>query len=165
MSEQRQQASKVLYPGSFDPLHNGHVEIITAASDLFSEVVVAAMHNPQKPAPLFDGPERVEMISEATAHLGNVTVVMFSSLVVQLVEELGVDMIVKGLRGVGDFESELQMAQMNQAVSGVRTIFLPATSADAYLASKYIRDIARFGGEVAHMMPEPVARRLKEKLS
>jgi pantetheine-phosphate adenylyltransferase len=157
--------SKVLYPGSFDPLHNGHIDIITVASDLFGEVVVAAMHNPHKPAPLFDGPERVEMITDATAHLGNVTVVMFSSLVVQLVEELGIDMIVKGLRGVADFESELQMAQMNRSVSGVHTVFLPATSADAYIASKYIRDIARYGGEVSHLMPEPVARRLKERLS
>jgi pantetheine-phosphate adenylyltransferase len=157
--------TKVLYPGSFDPLHNGHMGIITTASNLFDEVVIAAMYNPQKPAPLFDGPERVEMISEAVEHLGNVSVMSFYALVVQLAADMEADLIVKGLRGVDDFESEMQMAQMNKAVTGIETVFFPATSADSYIASKYIRDIARFGGEVSHMMPEPVARRLAEKLS
>lgn len=157
--------TKVLYPGSFDPLHNGHLEIITTASRLFDVVVVAAMYNPQKGSPLFDHAERVAMIEESVADLDGVEVVSFSSLVVQLAAEVGADMILKGLRGVSDFESELQMAQMNRAVSGVHTIFLPSTSEDSYLASKYIRDIARLGGDVSDMLPGPVARRLKEKLS
>lgn len=156
--------AKVLYPGSFDPLHNGHLEIITSASGLFDHVVVAAMFNPQKGSPLFDGHERVAMIEESVAHLDNVSVVSFSSLVVQLAADVGADMILKGLRGVSDFESELQMAQMNRSVTGIQTIFLPSTSEDSYIASKYIRDIARFGGDVSHMIPAPVARRLNEKL-
>ena len=154
----------VLYPGSFDPLHNGHLEIITTAAGLFDEVVVAAMYNPEKGSPMFDGTERVAMITESVAHLPNVNGMQFSSLVVQLAAEIGADLIVKGLRGVVDFESELQMAQMNRAVSGVQTMFLPATSEDSYIASKYIRDIARMGGEVSHLMPEPVARMVAEKL-
>lgn len=157
--------TRVLYPGSFDPLHNGHLDIITTASQLFDEVVVAAMYNPQKGSPMFDGPERVAMIEESVAHLGNVRALHFDALVVRLAADVGADMIVKGLRGVTDFETELQMAQMNRAVAGTETIFLPATSADGFIASKYIRDIVRLGGEVGHLVPEPVARRLEKKLS
>lgn len=152
--------SRVLYPGSFDPLHNGHLEIIETAARLFDSVVVAAMRNPQKGEPLFDYEDRKAMIEESTAHLGNVEVTQFSSLVVDLAREVEADFIVKGLRGVTDFESELQMAQMNQAVSGVVTVFIPSTSEDSYIASKFIRDIARFGGDVLSMVPEPVGRRL-----
>jgi pantetheine-phosphate adenylyltransferase len=155
--------SRVLYPGSFDPLHNGHVEMISTASRLFDEVIVAAMRNPQKGEPLFTLEEREEMITESVAHLPNVKVCMFSSLVVDLAKELGADFIVKGLRGVSDFENELQMAQMNRAVSDVVTVFIPSTSQDSYIASKYIREITRFGGDVTSMVPDPVARLLKSR--
>ncbi|RMH82392.1 MAG: pantetheine-phosphate adenylyltransferase, partial [Actinomyces sp.] len=113
--------TRVLYPGSFDPVHNGHLEIIETASCLFDEVVVAAMRNPQKGEPLFELGEREAMLRESVAHLENVSVTMFSSLVVDLARELDADFIVKGLRAVSDFESELQMAQMNLAISGVQT--------------------------------------------
>ena len=155
--------SKVLYPGSFDPVHNGHVEIISTASRLFDHVVVAAMSNPQKGKPLFDLDEREAMLNEATEHLENVEVVMFSKLVVDLAKDVGADFIIKGLRGVTDFESELQMAQMNRSVSDIITVFIPSTSADSYIASKYIRDISRFGRDVTHMVPPVVARKLKER--
>jgi pantetheine-phosphate adenylyltransferase len=155
--------AKVLYPGSFDPVHNGHIEIISTASRLFEEVVVAAMRNPQKGKTLFTLEEREAMLIESTEHLPNVSVVMFSSLVVDLAKELGADFIIKGLRGVTDFESELQMAQMNRAVSEVVTVFIPSTSADSYIASKYIRDITRFGGDVTQMVPDAVARAMKEQ--
>ena len=155
--------TRVLYPGSFDPIHNGHVEIIETAARLFDSVVVATMRNPQKGEPLFELDARKAMIHECVAHLDNVEVTVFSSLVVDLAREVGADMIVKGLRGVTDFEAELQMAQMNQAVSGVVTVFIPSTSADSYIASKYVREIARFGGDVLSMVPDPVARRLKER--
>ncbi|MCX7619219.1 MAG: pantetheine-phosphate adenylyltransferase [Acidimicrobiales bacterium] len=153
----------VLYPGSFDPIHNGHLEIIETASRLFDTVIVAAMRNPQKGEPLFSLDDREAMISEAVAHLDNVKVTMFSSLVVQLAKEVGADFIVKGLRAVSDFENELQMAQMNHKISGVDTVFLPSTSGNSFLASKLIREIARFGGDVSTMVPPPVAKRLRER--
>lgn len=155
--------TRVLYPGSFDPIHNGHLEIIEVASRLFDEVVVAAMRNPQKGEPLFTLEERREMLEESIAHLGNVRVRLFSQLVVDLAQEEGADFIVKGLRAVSDFESELQMAQMNHAISGVDTIFIPSASSHSFLASKLIREIARFGGNVESMVPAPVAKRLAEK--
>jgi pantetheine-phosphate adenylyltransferase len=155
--------TSVLYPGSFDPIHNGHMEIIEVASRLFDEVWVAAVRNPQKGDALFSLEDRQAMIAEATAPLGNVRVTMFSSLVVDLAQELNVGFIVKGLRVVSDFESELMQAQMNLAVSGVDTLFIPSGSSHSYIASKFIRDIARFGGDVSSMVPEGVNKRLREK--
>jgi pantetheine-phosphate adenylyltransferase len=154
---------KVLYPGSFDPPHNGHLEIIEQASGLFDQVVVAAMRNPQKGEPLFSLAERQAMIEESITHLENVEITQFSSLVVDLAQEIGADFILKGPRGVSDFEAEFTMAQMNRAVSGIPTLFLPSTSEASYIASKYIREISRFGGDVASMVPQAVAHRLKDR--
>jgi pantetheine-phosphate adenylyltransferase len=153
----------VLYPGSFDPIHNGHVEVIEVASRMFSEVVVAAVRNPQKGEPLFSLAEREAMITESTAHLPNIRVTHFSSLVVDLAKEVGADFIVKGLRAVSDFESELQQAHMNHAISGVLTAFLPSATSHSFVASKLLREIARFGGDVSSMVPPPVAKRLAER--
>ena len=154
--------TRVLYPGSFDPVHNGHIEIIETASKLFDEVVVAAMVNPLKDG-AFDLDDREEMIIEAVAHLPNVSVRMFSGLVVDIAAEAEADFIVKGLRAVSDFENELQMAQMNHASSGMHTVFIPSASTSSFLASKFIRDFARFGGDISKMVPTHVAQRLKEK--
>jgi pantetheine-phosphate adenylyltransferase len=153
----------VLYPGSFDPVHNGQVEIVETAARLFDRVVVAAMRNPQKGEPLFSLDERQVLIEESFTHLANVEVTMFSSLVVDLAKKVGAHFIVKGLRAVSDFESELQMAQMNRSISGVDTLFIPTTSSHSFLASKLIRDIARFGGDITSMVPPPVVARLKER--
>lgn len=153
----------VLYPGSFDPVHNGHMEIVETAARLFDQVVVAAMRNPQKGEPLFSLEEREQMITEVFAHLDNVKVTMFSSLVVDLARDVGADFIIKGLRAVSDFESELQMAQMNHAISGVDTVFIPSASEHSFLASKLIREVARFGGDVSPMVPPAVAARLEGK--
>jgi pantetheine-phosphate adenylyltransferase len=153
----------VLYPGSFDPIHNGHLEIIEVASRLFDEVVVAAVRNPQKGEPLFTLDERKAMIEEATAHLPNVRITWFAKLVVDLAADVGADFIVKGLRVVSDFESELMQAQMNLTVSGVDTLFIPSGSSHSYVASKFIREIARYGGDVSSMVPGSVLKRLAEK--
>jgi pantetheine-phosphate adenylyltransferase len=153
----------VLYPGSFDPFHNGHRELVETASYLFDEVIVAAMVNPQKGEPLFSLEEREEMIVESVNHLDNVTVTRFDKLVVEVAQEVGADFIIKGLRAPSDFEAEMAQAQMNLAISGVHTLFIPTASANSYLASKYIRDIVRFGGDVTAMVPEAVAKRLEEK--
>jgi pantetheine-phosphate adenylyltransferase len=155
--------TKVLYPGSFDPIHNGHIEMIETAAHLFDQVVVATMRNPQKGEPLFDLEDRKAMIEESLQHLENVSVVTFAKLVVTLAAEIGADFIVKGLRSTTDFESEMAQAQVNLNVSGVHTVFLPSASANSAVASKYIRDIARFGGDVSSMVPDPVTKRLAEK--
>ncbi len=154
---------RVLYPGSFDPFHNGHREIVETAAYLFDEVVIAAMSNPQKGVPLFSLDERQEIIQESVAHVANVRITQFASLVVDLAREIEADFIVKGLRAPSDFESEMAQAQMNLAVSGVHTLFIPTASANSYLASKFIRDLVRFGGDVSSMVAEPVSKRLQEK--
>jgi pantetheine-phosphate adenylyltransferase len=153
----------VLYPGSFDPFHNGHRELVETASFLFDEVVVAAMRNPQKGEPLFSLEQREAMINESLDHLDNVRVMQFAKLVVDVAKDVGADFIIKGLRAVSDFESEMAQAQMNLNVSGVHTVFLPSTSANSAIASKYIRDIARFGGDVSSMVPPSVAKRIRKK--
>lgn len=153
----------VLYPGSFDPFHNGHRELVETASYLFDEVVVGAIRNPQKGAGLFSLEEREAMIEESLVHLDNVRVVGLSKLVVEVASDVGADFIVKGLRAVSDAESEITQAQMNLAISGIHTVFIPSASASSFLASKLIREVARLGGDVTDMVPAPVAKRLKEK--
>ena len=154
-----------LFPGSFDPLHNGHLEVIETASGLFDSVIVAALSNPQKGEPLFGVDERQEMIRESVTHLDNVEVASFASLVVDVAKEVGADVIVKGLRATSDFDYELQMAQMNEAISGLVTVFLPSASSRSFIASSLVRQIALLGGatRVSTMVPIPVAKRLEEK--
>ncbi len=154
---------KALYPGSFDPFHNGHVEIVERASLLFDSVVVAAMRNPQKADPLFSLEERQEMIVEAVRHIKNVEVVSLSTLVVDLALSLGASVIVRGLRVVSDFEVELQMAQMNRKLSDIDTVFIPTSAEYSFLASKLLREVASFGGNVTAMVPKVVADALDAK--
>lgn len=151
-----------LIPGSFDPLHNGHLMVVETASRLFERVVVAAVRNPGK-EPLFTLEERQEMLEESMAHLDNVETTSFTGLVVDLAGEVGATAIVKGLRAVSDLENELQMAQMNRAMSGIDTILIPTTSGSSFIASKFIKDFARGGRDVSDMVPAPVAKRIREK--
>jgi pantetheine-phosphate adenylyltransferase len=151
-----------LFPGSFDPFHNGHLEVAERTSRLFGELVVAVVTNPQKGEPLFDVAEREAMIAESLAHMGSVRIVSMSVLVVEIALEVGANVIVKGLRAVSDFENELQMAQMNQHLSGIETLFLPTSSAHSFVASRLIREVVRYGGDVSEFVPPAVARRLKE---
>jgi pantetheine-phosphate adenylyltransferase len=154
-----------LFPGSFDPFHNGHLEVVERASRLFDEVVVATLRNPQKSEPLFDLREREAMLEESTAHLGNVRVVSVGTLVVNVAREVGATAIVKGLRAVSDFDNELQMAQMNRELSGVETIFIPTSADRSFIASRLLREVARFGGDVSAFVPKVVAQRLIEKFA
>jgi len=152
--------TRVLYPGSFDPIHNGHLEVIEVAAGLFDEVVVACIGNPQKTSGLFSLAERGEMVDEAVAYLANVRGTTWSTLVVDLAREVEADFVVKGLRAVSDFESELQQSQVNLAISGVHTLFIPSATAHSFVASKWVREIARFGGDVSSMVTPAVAARL-----
>jgi pantetheine-phosphate adenylyltransferase len=156
-----------LFPGSFDPFHNGHLEIVETAAKLFDQVVVAPVRNPQKNEPLFTLPERQQMIADSVQHLPNITLDSFSSLVVDLARAVNADVIVKGLRVASDAESELQQAQMNKSVAGIETLFIPCSSEYSFLASKWVRDFARYGGadRIGSMVPGPVFIKLKEKFA
>ncbi|HTZ08605.1 MAG TPA: pantetheine-phosphate adenylyltransferase [Acidimicrobiales bacterium] len=152
-----------LFPGSFDPLHNGHVEVVERAGQLFDEVVVATLRNPQKAEPLFSLHEREEMLSETLGHLENVRIVSVATLVVTVARDIGATAIIRGLRAVSDFENELQMAQMNRQLSGIDTLFIPTSSTTSFVASRLLREVARYGGDVSSFVPASVALRLKEK--
>jgi pantetheine-phosphate adenylyltransferase len=143
------------------------MEIVESAAKLFDHIVVAPMRNPQKGEPLFTLEERKAMIADSVVHLPNVSIASFGSLVVDLARELGADVIVKGLRVASDAEAELQQAQMNKAVAGIETLFIPCSSEYSFIASKYVRDFARFGGadRIGTMVPAPVFTKLKEKFA
>jgi pantetheine-phosphate adenylyltransferase len=136
---------------------------VERASLLFDEVVVAAMRNPQKAAPLFALEERLGLIEDAVRDLDNVRVVALSSLVVDLARALEATVIVRGLRAVSDFEIELQMAQMNRTISGIDTLFVPTSSEHSFLSSKLIREIAAYGGDVRAFVPDVVAKALEAR--
>ena len=149
-----------LIPGSFDPFHNGHLEIVERAAQIFDEIVVAAIRNPQKSEALFDLDERRDMIAESLSHLENIRIVSIAGLLVNVARDVNATAIVKGLRAISDFESEMQMAQMNRSLSGVETLFLPTSSTHSFIASRLLREVARYGGDVSPFVPAAVAKRL-----
>jgi pantetheine-phosphate adenylyltransferase len=149
-------------PGSFDPVTNGHIDIIERAASRFDRLVVAVLQNPAK-EPLFSAEERVDLIEQTTGHLVNVTVATFEGLLVDFCRREGIRCIVKGLRAVSDFEYELQMAQMNQQLGDVETFFMSTSPEWSYLSSSLVREVARFGGAVDDVVPKPVAAALMDQ--
>jgi len=156
---------KALIPGSFDPVTFGHLDVIERTARLFDSVLVAAVGNPGKAPPLFSLDERQAMLAEVTAHLANVEIGAFEGLLVDFALAHGVEAIVKGLRAVSDFDFELQMAQVNERMSGIATVFFPTAPEHSFLSSSLVREVARFGGDVSTMVPGPIAHRLKERFS
>ena len=154
-----------IYPGTFDPITFGHIDIIERACSLFARVIVSIAQNPMK-APLFTIEERKEMISLATEHLPNVEVDAFEGLLVEYAKMRKAQAIIRGLRAVSDFEYELQMALMNRKLNEqVVTVFLMPHEQYVYLNSSIVREVASFGGDVSHLVPEHVHRKLKEKFA
>ncbi|MDH4158806.1 MAG: pantetheine-phosphate adenylyltransferase [Actinomycetota bacterium] len=154
---------KVVCPGSFDPVTNGHLDIIERASRLADEVDVAVMVNRSKDG-LFTLEERIRLVELTTAHLPNVTVDSFHGLLVDFCTERGISAIVKGLRAVSDFDYELQMAQMNHRLAEVDTLFVPTNPLYSFLSSSLIKEVAAYGGDVSGLVPELVMGPLVERL-
>ncbi len=152
-----------LCPGTFDPVTNGHLDIIERAGQRFDAVVVGVLDNPAK-QPLFSVEERVQMLKEVTSGMPNVSVTSFGGLLVESAKSLGADVVVKGLRAVTDFEYEIQMAQMNHALAGMETLFITTSPAWSFLSSSLVKEVARFGGDVSGLVPPIVAKRLADKL-
>jgi pantetheine-phosphate adenylyltransferase len=157
-------ARAALCPGTFDPVTNGHLDIIERAGRHFDQVVVAVLENAGKATPLFSVDERVAMLKEAVADLANVEVDSFSGLLVDYAARRGTAIVVKGLRAVSDFDYEFQMAQMNYRLAGVETFFMTTNPKWSYLSSSLVREVARLGGDVTGLVPGVVAERLGEKL-
>jgi pantetheine-phosphate adenylyltransferase len=153
---------RAVCPGSFDPVTNGHLDIIGRAAQLYDEVVVAVFVNQSKSS-MFSIEERRDMLDEVTAGYGNVRVDTFHGLVVTYCRDNDIPVIVKGLRAVSDFDSELQMAQMNRGLAGIDTLFMPTNPEYSFLASSLVKEIAKWGGDVSSLVPPNVLKRLQER--
>ncbi len=153
---------RALCPGSFDPVTNGHLDIIERASVLYDELTVAVFINRSKSS-MFTGQERREMLSEAIGHRPNVRVDLFEGLVVDYCRAHEIPVIVKGLRAISDYEYELQMAQMNRGLAGIETVFMPTNPEYSFLASSLVKEIANWGGDVSALVPPLVNKRLIEQ--
>lgn len=152
-----------LYPGSFDPITLGHLDVIERASRLFSKVIVAVLKNPNK-TPLFSPEQRQAQISLSTAHLKNVEVDTFSGLTVAYARQRGAKVIVRGLRVLSDFDVELQMAHTNKLLAPeLETLFLATASEHSFVSSSLVKEVAKLGGPIDHLVPDPVIRDLRER--
>ena len=155
---------KAVCPGSFDPVTNGHLDIISRAASLFDEVTVAVLINKKKSS-LFTVAERIEMLQAATADHSNVVVDSFHGLLVDFCQERQISAIVKGLRAISDFDYELQMAQMNHGLTGVETLFVSTNPLYSYLSSSLVKEVATYGGDVQGLLPDEVLTRMNAKLA
>jgi pantetheine-phosphate adenylyltransferase len=151
-------------PGSFDPVTNGHLDVIERASRLYDQVTVGVLVNASKSG-LFEVEERIAMLREVTVELGNVTVDSFQGLLVDYCRERDIPVVVKGLRAVSDFDYELQMSQMNNRLTGLETLFVATNPEYSFLSSSLVKEVASWGGDVSGLVPDPVLRRLRERLS
>jgi pantetheine-phosphate adenylyltransferase len=155
---------RAIYPGSFDPVTYGHLDIIKRSSELVDELIVGVLNNNAK-SPLFSVEERVKMLNEVVEDLQNVKVVPFEGLLVEFAKRMDAKMIVRGLRAITDFEYELQMAQTNQKLSGeLETVFLTTSLQYSYLSSTIVKEVAAFGGDISQFVPETVIDRIQEKI-
>ena len=155
---------KAVCPGSFDPVTNGHLDIISRAAHLYDEVVVAVLINKSKSS-LFSVEERIAMLTEVTADYGNVRVESFHGLLVDYCRANEIPVIVKGLRAISDFDYELKMAQMNRGLAGVDTLFMPTNAEYSFIASSLIKEIATYGGDVSALLPDVVHKQLLARLA
>ena len=154
-------------PGSYDPITKGHIDIITRASEIFDELIVTVVNaSVRKDRALFTAEERVAFIENATAHLTNVRVDTFDVLIVDYARRVGATAIIKGLRAISDFEYELEMNQLNRHLAGdIESVYLMASPQYSFLSSSGVKEIATFGGDVSDLVPDEVAKRLKEALA
>lgn len=152
-----------IYPGSFDPLTMGHLDVIERAAAIFPRVLVAVVVNPQKREPLFTLDERKRMIAESTKRFGNVEVADFRGLLADFVRRIGAGVIVKGLRVVSDFENEMSFALMNRSLAAVDTVFLPSDPRYSFVSSSMVKEVFFLGGDIAHYVPDPVLQTMRAK--
>ncbi len=157
------QLRRAVCPGSFDPITNGHLDIIARASRLYDVVHVVVMINQSKKG-MFTVDERIGLIGEVTAEFGNVQVEAYHGLLVDFCKQRDIPAIVKGLRAVSDFDYELQMAQMNNGLSGVETLFIPTSPTYSFLSSSLVKEVAQWGGDISHLVPPIVLEALHERL-
>ncbi|WP_429083903.1 pantetheine-phosphate adenylyltransferase [Aeromonas bivalvium] len=158
-------STKVIYPGTFDPITNGHTDLVARAASLFDEVVVGVANSPSK-RPLFDLAERVALASEVTAHLGNVKVVGFSGLLVNFAREQNANVLIRGLRAVSDFEYEFQLANMNRRLMPeLESVFLTPAEENSFISSSLVKEVALHGGDIHQFVDPRVARAIAAKLT
>ena len=160
----RMQMIKAIYPGTFDPLTNGHLDLIARGAKIVDHLVVAILRNSEKGTPLFTVPEREEMISEATAGFGNVSVATFDGLLVDFARAQGARAVLRGIRAISDYEYEFQMAMMNRKLNPeIETLFMMPAEQYTYVSSRLIKGVFRLGGDVTELVPPLVVERLKAK--
>jgi pantetheine-phosphate adenylyltransferase len=156
--------TRAVYPGSFDPVTNGHIDLIQRSAALFDKVVVAILRNTEK-TPFFTVEERTEMLTEAICGIDNVSVTSFEGLLADYAERIGASVIIRGIRAISDYEYELQMALMNRRLSNkIETVFMLPAESYSFLSSRLVKEIAQLGGSVNGFVPKDVERRLKNKL-
>ncbi len=152
-----------IYPGSFDPCTNGHLDIIERSSEIFEKVIVAVLVNSNK-TPTFTLDERIELLQAATCHISNVEVMGFNGLLAQFAQQQNAKVIIKGLRAVSDFEYEFQMSLTNNKLNpNVETLFMTTKSENMYLSSSIVREVARYGGSIEDMVPEVITEQIYKK--
>ena len=155
---------KAVYPGSFDPPTNGHLDLIERGSKIFDELVVAILRNPEK-SPLFSVPDRRSMLEAMTSGLDNVSVETFDGLTVEYAVKIGASAVLRGIRAISDYEYELQMALMNRKLQpSLETVFMMPAEKYSYISSRLVREVAQLGGNIDCLVPELVAQKLREKM-